>query len=245
MQDDMSPRRSLVARVSSRTQQAPSPDAARHGGMCVMGAEDDDAALRTGTSGSGSLASPRSVGLVQALRKQLAERELALHSSQELVEAMHRQEEKAQTVLCQTRQHASALGVQLEDKLRMLHEAAMRQEALEKELGAAQQRVEQVEQRLALAPPLSTCPPQHQVSKSAGASTHTLACARACTQVVLKCSCSMHKEQTYTDAQTFYRPAHNQASRPAHELLVLTKTQRRGTPQVTQGRTVTRGPIAR
>ena len=97
---------------------------------------------------SGALASPRSTVLVQALRKQLAERELALHSNRELVASLQKQGSEAQKqgaeaqkVIHEIRLHASTLGAQLEHKLRMLQEAAAREEALEKELLQLKKRV--------------------------------------------------------------------------------------------------------
>ena len=186
----LSPRRGRVAGISPRALRASAPNVARHSGMGVVDGADDDETLHTGTSGSGAFASPRSAGLVQALRKQLAERELALHSSQEAMEALSQQEEETQVALRQTRLHASALGAQLEDKLQMLHEAAMREEALEKELGAAQQRVVDVEQRLALVQPLSLSAPQHQVWTSACARVHTH--MHTCTHAHTKKHAHMH-----------------------------------------------------
>ncbi len=229
IQEAMSSRRKMVARVSLGAPWAPSPDKARHGGMGVVGEEDGDVALLTGMSGSGVLASPRSARLVQSLRKQLAERELALHSSQELVETMHRQEEETKTVLRQTQLHASALGAQLEDKLKMLHEAAMREEALEKELGDAQQRV------------VHTSPLEDRVCTCAR--THTLTLARSHTRkflVVCQSAPANIVSAAHTDTQTINRPAHKRTCRSVHELRALTMTQMLGAQYVTQGRTAKR-----
>jgi len=136
---DTLPRRGgLGARMPFGGQQAPpqdTEDARRGDGE----GEDDHVSLHKGMSGA--LASPRSTVLVQALRKQLAERELALHSTRELVASLQKQEAEAQKIIHEIRLHASTLGVQLEQTLRMLQEAAAREEALEKELCQAKQRV--------------------------------------------------------------------------------------------------------
>ena len=143
--DSLSRRGSLGASTPFGGQPAPFPDTegARRGDR---EGEDDDVSLHKGISGA--LASPRSTVLVQALRKQLAERELALHSNRELVASLQKQGAEAQKqgaeaqkVIHEIRLHASTLGAQLEHKLRMLQEAAAREEALEKELLQLKKRV--------------------------------------------------------------------------------------------------------